>query len=132
MATVIGQVFQAPVRIARKESVILTARAVTTTSNEVINQTSSQYSDPGIVITNTGVGTFSLTFPACPAEVVAKVSVVTLLAGAAPHARLTAFSPTAGTGTITTYAGAPGTATSNASATFEIHLEIIGAIRLGG
>lgn len=132
MSTVIGQVNAYPIKAGKKESYDLIARAISSTSNGVIDTALSTYSDPQFVILRTGVGTYSVTFPACPADVNVTLNIVSTLAGVANMARLTAFAPTLGTATLTTCnASAPGTATDNASALFEIHMRLCGVIRLG-
>jgi len=67
---------------------------------------------PGVVMANTGTGTFSLVYPACPNAVV-HVFVESSAAATVTEAILTAKSPSAGTATVRT--SKAGTATNPAS-----------------
>lgn len=131
MATVVGQSYRYPLTCAKKEKVVLTAVAVNTAGTGAINQNSSRYSDPAIVITRTGVGTYSVTYPACPGDVLFNV-MVHFNSGTVNifDAQITAYSATAGTATITTYGATQGTA-ADGNAGCEIHLELVAEMRAG-
>lgn len=128
MSTVIGSVSLYPYRIGKKESVCLIARAVTSTSNGVVDQALSTYSDNGFTVVSGGVGLYNVTFPICPADANISATLVTPLANTTNMLRVTAFAPLSGTATLAVVAAtAPTTAVANANAVFEIHLKITGS-----
>jgi|SRR5882672_6036458 len=132
MSTVIGQAQAYPLRVTKKESYVLYARVVNSTGDGVIDQTASSYSDPGFVVTRTGVGTYSLAYPACPSDMVLKVWFGTHTG--TPNVfwiRNTALAPVSGTGTLVTSVAAGGAAADNNSAGMQIHIEITANIRSG-
>lgn len=131
MSTVIGNAARYPLKAAKKEKCVATAVAVNTAGGGVINQASSRYSDPGIVITRVGVGLYTIAYPACPGDVQFQVGVH--FNSGAPNvfdARITAYSATAGTATLSTDGATPGTPVDGAAGE-EIHLTITADISSG-
>ena len=132
MATVIGQTFTAPLRAAKKESVLMQARFVNTTADGVIDQTASTTSDPGLTFSRSGAGTYALAFPACPADAV--LDIYFGVHTGTPNvfwARVSALSLTAGTATVITSVAAGGAAADNNSAGMQFHIKIVGVVRAG-
>lgn len=112
MSQAMADVSQRPIHCSELNTVIMTA-SVAIGGSGAVDPTQAGNRVPGqIVMTNTGTGTFSLTFPAspnCTIEVFPEVSA----AATVTEAILTAKSPTAGTATIRT--SKAGTAANPAS-----------------
>lgn len=102
-----------PVRSTERELTQLTSSIAIGAAGAVDSTIAGYRVAPGVVVTNTGAGTFSVTFPACPnatikpfVEVSAAATVITAI--------LTAKNPGAGTATLRTN-NAAGAATNPAS-----------------
>jgi hypothetical protein len=132
MSTTIAQTPQFPVRTPKKESVLMSARAINSTADGVIDTVASTYSDPGINVVRSSAGTYAVTFPACPSDVVVDFyfGVHTGTANVF-WLRCTAFAPTSGTATLITSVAAGGAAADNNSAGMQISMWLLGVTRGG-
>lgn len=110
MATNAGEANNYPLKSGKRDRFQLHADIVIGGSGAV---TSAGGDDPAITAANGGTGVYTFTFPKAPTGRVLSI-VVQSPAGTVKTAWITAFSPTAGTGTLNTGNGG-GTATNPAT-----------------
>ena len=112
-----------PVRSTERELTQVTSSVAIGAAGAVDSTIAGYRVAPNVVMANTGAGTFSLTYPACPNATI--LAFVELSAAATVvDAGLTAKNPGAGTATVKTY-NAAGAATNPASG------DLIGIIIFG-
>jgi hypothetical protein len=101
-----------PVRSSERELTLITSSVAIGAAGAVDPTIAGNRVAPGVVMANTGTGTFSLVYPACPNATI-RVWVESSAAATVCEAILTAKSQTAGTATVRT--SKAGTATNPAS-----------------
>lgn len=132
MATVVGQTPQYPVRVPKKESVLMSLHFTVDTSGAVVTANTVS-SDPGFSVTKSGTGAYAVVYPICPSDAVVwfQPHFTGTFPTAGQFARISAKATTSGTLTITTsttYGGAA--ADLNQAVEFDVF--VLGAIRAGG
>lgn len=101
-----------PARSTERELTFITSSVAIGAAGAVDSSISGYRVAPGVTMANTGTGTFSLVYPACPNAVV-HVFIEQSAAATVTEAICTAKSPSAGTATVRT--SKAGTATNPAS-----------------
>lgn len=124
MSTVVGQTYQYPVRVPKKESVLMSLHFTVDTAGAIV-VANTVTCDPGFTVTKSGTGAYAVVFPLCPSDAV--VWVQPHFTGTFPttgqFVRVSAKSTSAGTMTITTsttYGGAA--ADLNQAVEFDVHV----------
>lgn len=112
MAATARDLYVNPVRSTERELTLITSSVAIGAAGAVDSTITGYRVAQGVVMANTGTGTFSLVYPACPGAVV-HVFVEQSAAATVTEAILTAKSPSAGTATVRT--SKAGTAANPAS-----------------
>lgn len=126
MSTIAKHVPASALRHARQEAVIIRGRFTIATGTTGVS--ASDVDDPGFTLTRTGVGLYTLTYPASPDDAQVVLSLVHGGGGTQNIlvANLLVNTPTSGTCTIQLGAvGAPFTGVDNTETTFEIDAMVV-------
>lgn len=131
MSSVIGQVYEYPLRIGKKESTDVVYRAVITVTTGVVDTSLSTSSDPGFTVTRSGAGTYAVVFPLCPSDVCLMMTPILPPTSSTKAVVMTAFSPTAGTAAFVASATTGGAGADPTTLGIEVHLRLVAAKRAG-
>lgn len=136
MSSVIGQTYQYPVRVPKKESVLMTLHFTVSTATAAITVANTVSSDPGFTVTKGATGRYDIVYPLCPSDAVVVVQrndLESVFPTTGQFSRVSAKAPASGTMSITTSTTLGGAAADLSGGTGDLEFEvwILGALRAG-